>query len=308
MRNSNCTDTVLYAFLLRGNLPLLPVWESYWRSCPRGSVAIAVHSQNAAEFAARHTTKFATRHPTKFPVSFVPEPEVVRSPMRWSFAMINATLALYRVRQRLPCAPRWIQILSESCAPVASCARVHEELARSTATRADRGTPRHSGVYSIAAEERSKYGLPAVYGEMIKTSQWITIQAAAADALVAREAEIAARWTQTPGFNGGHADMLRWDTSMGQQRLAPDEWIWWQEIRASGFQLQPRGLTWTSINDDENPTSPGGHALTVSTAAAAAETCTAATSQGRFFARKFNASAEVIGALLSHLGRAGGDN
>ena len=34
--DDSCNETVVYAFLTRGALPLWPVWESYLAGCPKG--------------------------------------------------------------------------------------------------------------------------------------------------------------------------------------------------------------------------------------------------------------------------------
>ena len=45
--DDSCNETVVYAFLTRGALPLWPVWESYLAGCPKGSATVVVHTQGS---------------------------------------------------------------------------------------------------------------------------------------------------------------------------------------------------------------------------------------------------------------------
>lgn len=298
---TRCNGTVLYGFLVEGDLPLWPVWEAYWASCPTGSFAIAIHTQNASSL----NTSIVKR------VRLVPSNETVQGDLRFSYRMIEATFALYaQLAPPLPngCSPRWIQLLSDSCAPVVPCQAVHRELAQSRATRADRGLPRYPGSYPVTAESRHKYGLPTVFGDMIKTSQWITIEASAADALLASSAAIKARW--------GSFYHWKMPSLSNRDPRAYDEWLWWQEVRHAGFDVQPQSLTRTVFNSKQfamllqKPKMfeawhaanhiNGGHPPVASTQSEVYDTCMQARQEHRFFARKFDGKrSEVMHALLN---------
>ena len=287
----SCAGTVLYAFLARDALPLWQVWEAYWDGCPMNSYAIAVHTQNASLFKKAHR-KALDR------VSLVPTNGTVHGELRFDYRMVQATFALYRQRHALPggCRPRWIQLLSDACAPVVPCAIVHKELARSQATRADKGLPRYAGTYAVNETLRVQHHLPTAFKTMVKTSQWITISSAAADLLLADRRAIAHRWA-----------------SIGQKLVkghgAIDEWLWWQELQLHGQQLQPPGLMYSSFSSRRRLSTslPGGqqkkrgHAASANTTKGVFAICMQARAEHRFFARKFGPSVPqlALNALIA---------
>ena len=121
--NATCDATVSYLFLSpHAQLPLSRVWRSYFDGCPPGSFTVHMHAQDrqAGEGTA-----------PDLPEATLIEP--VAGELRFSYRMQLAMNQLYAsaVEATAPngCEPRWAQMLSDSCAPVRSCADVHAGLA-----------------------------------------------------------------------------------------------------------------------------------------------------------------------------------
>ena len=81
--------------------------------------------------------------------------------LRYSFSMVRAMFALYRLsnRARIPphnCRPQWVHLLSSSCVPVRPCSEFHAWLSE------------RPGVSRLSAGRRSS-------ARVIKASQWSTL-------------------------------------------------------------------------------------------------------------------------------------
>jgi hypothetical protein len=119
--DTTCDATVSYLFIApQAELPLSPVWRKYFDGCPAGSYTVHVHAQTGST------------------VSDIPEAKLVHKPLkgelRFSYKMQQAMNLLYEAASAATapngCQPRWAQVLSDSCAPVSSCAATHEGLAK----------------------------------------------------------------------------------------------------------------------------------------------------------------------------------
>lgn len=121
-----CDSTVSYLFLAPSlDLPLSAVWREYFDGCPKGSYTVHVHAQSLA-------SKSGSGLQTDLPEAVVLE-QPVTGEMRFSYRMQEAMNMLYRNASKSTaangCTPMWAQMLSDSCAPVTTCAAAHARLA-----------------------------------------------------------------------------------------------------------------------------------------------------------------------------------
>ena len=112
--------------MTRNGLPLWPVWEAYFQSCPVGSIVVRIHSQEGVNEAL--AAKLAA-----YNGKALPSEDVISANPRGSVDMLRIQLILYEaVGQALAengCAPQFVQLLSERDAPVVGCATVHSAFA-----------------------------------------------------------------------------------------------------------------------------------------------------------------------------------
>ena len=213
----SCDVTVGYAFLTKDELPLWPVWERYFEGCPRGSYTVAVHTQAMGE--ARATLTKSIRAVGGHVVEV--EDTVTGDP-RFKWSMITAMFRVYRLAAETAapgsgCTPRWLHLSSESCVPVATCRVVHEHLRKHV------GVSFLSPLQPEGAYEHTGGAQPSGYeGLMRKSSQWMTLWADHAMALVADEEKLQASWEGV---------LTAW--YVGQKGFAIDEYLWYPEDRKS---------------------------------------------------------------------------
>ena len=122
-----CTGTVAYTFLASRELPLWPVWQHYFAGCPFGSFTVLVHTQQPGAARAQVESVGGAE---------LPPAQTVNGSIRFNYQMVEAMLNVmapqkHRLAQN-GCAPHWVHIASDSCAPVAPCSAVHAKLREST--------------------------------------------------------------------------------------------------------------------------------------------------------------------------------
>ena len=291
---NTCNETVVYAFLAQGTLPLWPVWESYLAGCPNGSSTVVVHTQGSLSERTDLTMKLAG-----VGGSLLPAELTLYGNPTYSYKMVAMTLALYRyidqanVRTPDGCSPRFIHLSSERDAPVATCAAVRARLAvsRGRSLVEVQASEAKSSVEPLPGCKRLPVGSTGFY----YASQWTTLDATHAFALATNEANVRDTWEL------GCSRFIR---------TAPDERYFIAELTRRGFEVEYRGLTWvewgsgaywcetgcSSTIFDPNA-KEGQHPLAFLTGEAASIVSQRARQRGYFFARKFAAVPEVLSAL-----------
>ena len=117
-----CSQTVAYLFLVDA-FPLADVWSEYFSNCEPGAAVAHIHSQAALSAPVPWSQSL--------PTHIVADP--VQGSMRFNYTFVEAMLKLWDsgLQHLAPngCQPRWLQLVSDSCAPVQSCQKVHASLA-----------------------------------------------------------------------------------------------------------------------------------------------------------------------------------
>lgn len=300
-----CNATVAYAFLTQDELPLWPVWESYFAGCPEGSYTVLVHTQKPNSTLANVSSVGGEE---------LPPEEIVQGDLRYNYSMVDAMLALYAgvaSRGLAPngCTPAWVHMASYSCVPVAPCSEVHDHLEA------------HAGKSFLNHwYDRNAW----------KTSQWMTLWSEHAFGLARDREKLRARWS---GAQDGQMVHINGTKHKG----ALDELVWPAALDARGYRAHRRSLVyvdWGNLNLSEPTTDaqlaagplavhgaayrppwkptpnktfhleadPNLHGpRTFNTADEAAEAIAAARADDRLFARKFVGTPDVIDALLPAL-------
>ena len=300
--DDSCNETVVYAFLTRGALPLWPVWESYLAGCPKGSATVVVHTQGSQSERNDLAMKLAG-----VGGSLLPAELTAYDNPTYSYQMVAITLALYRyidqanVRTPDGCSPRFIHLSSERDAPVATCAAVRARLAasrgRSLVDTFGESAKKMSSVEPLPGCKRLPVGSSDDVGYY--ASQWTTLDATHAFALATNEANVRETWEH------GCARLIRG---------APDERYFLAELTRRGFEVEYRGLTYVEWHGDDTPNwcatgcsstifdpnaREGQHPLAFLTREAASSMAQRARHRDYFFARKFAAVPEVANALAA---------
>ncbi|KNC87673.1 hypothetical protein SARC_00244 [Sphaeroforma arctica JP610] len=175
---------ISYVFLTHDSLPLWDVWTEYFRTCTEGSYDIVVHSQLPMTVLGGPEVHYVARS------------QILHGPLRFSVNMLHASFHLYRsalergcgVDDALDCEesqlPDFIQLLSDSCAPIMTCHDVHAY------------TGDYRGASFVEAERNP-------YNGLLKGSQWIALTGTHALELVRNEDRIVDKWD---GWGGGAPD------------------------------------------------------------------------------------------------------
>lgn len=178
---STCNNTVVYAFLASRGLPLEKVWAEYFKDCPSGSYAVFIHSQQMVQ------------------PPLIPESTLVAEPLqgnpRFKYDMVEMMLKLYReaAHSMTPngCRPRWVQMLSDSCAPIRSCSDNHKFLA-ARAGSSFVGDGDEWPFDTPVGERRKPKPWPEKY--WYKASQWTTLWMPHVRMLLSAEADNYPGW------------------------------------------------------------------------------------------------------------------
>tara|TARA_B110001452_G_C15214548_1_gene421251 strand:+ start:75 stop:1412 length:1338 start_codon:yes stop_codon:yes gene_type:complete len=192
LADQQCGTTVAYTFLTMDTLPLEDAWREYFDGCEPGSYTVHIHAQN------RRAT-----NPGQLPEAQMAK-DPVQGRMRFRYAMIEAELRLYRdaAAATAPngCTPQWIQLLSESCAPIVSCRTFHDRLAEKPGVSLFHGWSR--GITD--SEEMLKRGKPTRYetDAFFKADQWHTAWMDHAKVILEHEEENALIWDDRIGGDG----------------------------------------------------------------------------------------------------------
>jgi hypothetical protein len=179
-----CDGSVAYVFMSHRGLPMEDVWRTYFDDCPKNSYTAVLHSQQMV-------------HPEMLPeASLVPDP-VMGNP-RFKYSMVEIMLKLYReaYNSKTPngCRPRWVQTLSDSCAPIRGCRENHEFLAS------------HAGTSFVGSGDVWAFDTPLgsrrrpqQWAETFwyKASQWTTLWMDHAKLMLDHEAENYPIWFNT---------------------------------------------------------------------------------------------------------------
>lgn len=227
--SNNCSQTtVSYAFVVHGPsiIPMWPLWESYFSQCPNGSYTVTVHYQQY--FGAKNMVLQERIRKFIHSVggSFVSPECVVTGKLRYTFEMVRAMFALYRLsnRVRIPprnCRPQWVHLLSSSCVPVRPCSEFHSWLsARPGVNRVTSGKFFNSRI--------------------VKSSQWSTIWLDDVLPMTADEDGFSQRW--------------RWDSDSAfeiMKKKPQDEWVIPSALFSQHKQMSfndslPTFVDWTS--------------------------------------------------------------
>lgn len=271
--------TVAYAFLTRKDLPLWPVWESYFRGCPAGSFKVLVHTQTAG--AANAVASVGGEE--------LPPSETMQGDLRFNFSNVDAMLNLFGgvyARGAAPngCKPRWVHVSSESCAPVQPCTKVHAYLQQyPSESFVDRGNTNPSSNRTI-----------------FKSLQWVTLASQHAFALWEDRDEMRARWSDAQKTRGKWGE--KWVTVKGvDYNGAVEEFVFPEELKQRGLKMhQYMGLTkvkWQTLPSGRK----SGHPLEYATANETEYAINTAHKTNHFFMRKFENTPAVIATLLKNL-------
>ena len=306
---SECSSSVAYTFLTRGDLPLWPVWREYFDSCPTGSAVPIVHSQDVSTGG---RLDMALRL-GPYGGFALPPTDTLQGDLRFNIDMVRAQLRLYGAASRATapngCTPSWAVTLSERDAPVRSCAAVHALLAE------------RAGVSQLEPAEDSSWirrpeGLPYDFSPLVQVSQWATMWIPHAAVLAEYEDEITARWSPTLRTEADGGKLIE----IGHELLwgAFDEWVWVTELHRHHLPYHLGGLTFVLWCDkmsaeEANDISPGYRCNHVdnfdgaspaafTTRETAAGACRLARRRGYSFSRKFgDGSSESTHAVTSAL-------
>ena len=291
---SSCVDpngTVAYVFMTRSGLPLWPVWERYFASCPSGSAVAFVHQQDRTP----SVLAKVERQVTPLGGHVLPASATKQGDLRFEFSMAAAMLHLYSAAGQSVahngCVPRWAHIASERDAPVVRCRAVHDFL---------RASPEESKLEWITDSWNDQETVPTAFKPLVETSQWITLWMPAAMALANDEHHLRRKWGQLRDWDKQQIpgdDRFRGITVWG----GVDEWMWHTELGQHGFQFNRKGLTyvswcgeWCTKLDNSGGTSPEAFLTTQ----AARDACQKAQKAGKFFARKFGPEESIQTALI----------
>ena len=279
-KNAGCRSdapVVAYAFLTRYDLPLWPVWSEYFRTCPPGSFTVVMHTQQVGPVPA---ALVMAGSPKQFVM--IPANESFKGNLRFSWDMVAAMLSLYRHAAHSStrnCAPSWVHLSSEQCAPITNCQSFHESLAR---------RPKRSRLQQM---NYMPWWSPAVNASVTKVSQWSTLWMAHATALAADEERLRLTWKRLQIVNGTSKYVYLGD---GQRRAgALDEYVWAAELERRGLPFDLVGPTYYSFHAHMR----GPEVFT--TREAVARVAQLAQKRGMYFARKFGYEHAVQSELLN---------
>ena len=324
----NKNETVLYAFLVRNELPFWDVWEQYLAGCTPGSAMVLVHSQGNAE-QRQHLSTRVERYG-----GLIAQAETVTGDLRFSWKMLEAEMLLFRRgaqrRAANGCTPRWVHLSSERCAPVTLCTRFHAALneqpgASALNARTEGFTVRTINDRKVTAPLPE--GAAPRFHPLVKASQWKTLWMQDALSISLQEATLKQLWVSTfvPNF-GIQIRLARSVQGDFAVRLpgAYDEWMWYSALARHGAKIRshslanrcqgcpsasldngPTMVAWCADASfrDQGSTCPhidqtDGSPRAYLSADQALEACQIAHARGYFFARKFGPSPEVVRVLL----------
>lgn len=233
-----CAGTTAYAFIAADNMSLEAVWRAYFDGCPKGSYTIHIHSQ-------------AMQKPPMLSEARLLADPVLGNP-RFNYKMQEITLRLYRdaYESTAPngCKPRWVQLLSEKCAPIRSCETTQGFLA-THANVSFIGDGDHRGFADTPPYpwvSRKPKAWDKQHQKFLKQSQWDTVWMGHVQSLLAREAENRPLWNTTH---------------------CPDEHYTVNILTALGANIVRRNLTYGLFETGWDSVIHSGHPLTLSCAA-----------------------------------------
>uniref|UniRef100_A0A7S1LMK9 Uncharacterized protein n=1 Tax=Alexandrium catenella TaxID=2925 RepID=A0A7S1LMK9_ALECA len=180
--DTSCANSVSFLFLARDGLPLQQVWRKFLDGCEPGGFTVHIHSQQG------NSTPAA-----------LPEAQLVADPvegeLRRNYTMQLAMHRLYRDASRTVapngCRPRWAQMLSDSCAPLRSCADLQAILSSNSGSSLI-----ESWLCTVGAKADACYSRKPGYWRRpwYKAHQWNTLWMDHARMLLAREEENFKNW------------------------------------------------------------------------------------------------------------------
>lgn len=236
----------------------------------------------------------------------VPSDLVVQGELRYRWEMVEVMLTLYgslwRRDGKAPngCEPRWVQMLSDGCSPIAPCSVTLEKLGE------------HTGTSMVGHA-----GLDPPSDALVKGSQWTTLWAEHAHALYQDRDSIRDEWSELGSglaYSGDDGPPAPWNlhkhsqddalvsklnTSLGAVTVdgvvyhgALDELVIPTELVRRGFSVSKAAMTRAVFGEAKY-----GHPETYNTAAAVDWVSKSAIYMNRTFARKF-VGEEVMEPLL----------
>ena len=127
-RTSASSAVLAYLFTLRrARHPLPHAWTTYFNGCPSGSYSIHVHIDPTFNSTGLEERGPAARYFNHR--NTLPQAELIKV-HRFGFSLVQARMKLLRHATSVLKPPAYYIFLSESCAPIATCATVHEYLSR----------------------------------------------------------------------------------------------------------------------------------------------------------------------------------
>lgn len=297
------TALVAYAFQTLRGLPLWPLWEAYFASCNPGTAAVVAHTQGSERSRVILQHQLAT-----FGGVLIAPNRTIRSNPRFSFDMLKISFALARTaslaRGLDGCPPQWIQLLSESDAPTASCEHFHAHLTRFPVLT--------SHLTRRGPIQTEKDGIAAEFAPYTEFEQWTALALPHALMLASRAQAIRTKWEAAVSWKGQPS--LRVGLNRSLRAGVYDENVVYTELAQHGCRIALPGPTLVSwacsiypwrvgcCNDTagmcEYPQVPSGedasHPAELRTDVQALRFCRRSRALGRFFVRKV-ASSAVIG-------------
>ena len=283
----DATATVAYAFLVRESIPLWDVWVDYWKDCGDAVVPVA-HSQAQGSVREELEAKLNT-----YGGRLVPTENTLQGNPRWKWEMVQMMFALYRtageVKATNGCPPKWIHLVSESCAPVRKCSKVHSRLAQRPGSSHLTFMQDPQGHGPWTGNEIPEELRPAAH-----TSQWITLATTHALALAAAEEELRLKWK--PHLEHAEAPLVNYLDIGGHGRIfgASEEWIFYTELTQRSMPFDTNGLSaaWICCHGESHPNEANDRDGTV-------DLCHRAQSEGFDFVRKLNVDVGHVGDVMS---------
>lgn len=265
VKHDSCNGTVAYAFITRNDLPLWPVWKEYFDGCPKGSFTVIVHTQHPGNASVVSSVGGEEMRAS----------ETIYGGLRFDYKMVDVMLNLYggvKMHGAAPngCAPTWVHMSSEHCAPVEPCSKVHAHLEQ------------NAGNSFVKRVPEDKF-----------TTQWITLWAEHAFSLWKDRKKMRSEWARRMNYTGRTTVHIN-----GEDTYLPvDSLIWPLELKTRGLLMhhQNRSLTFNHFSDDK------GHADIAHTASDARYLVQKAHDHESLFARKFEATPETLRVLSKNL-------
>ena len=187
-------------------MPLWPLWERYFATCPGGSALPLVHTQDVSSSGRAQLQRALDIYGG----AIVPVWRTVLGYPRFNFKMNKMMLRLYGLAAQSVaqngCPPSYVHMLSERDVPVRTCAETHRFL-ESTAGASHMvwtDDPIHEAPYVSGRRPPSMDVFTSRFRPFGRTSQWMTLWTDHAAALAADEVSLERKWTPHQDIEGAN--------------------------------------------------------------------------------------------------------